>query len=83
MRFDDSSKDFPLDTKFAQIGIIKNPKQFNSNSALTSSDFSGLYSLKLNEDNLTVTIGQEITQTVTDENGNDIKAKGYVASYDN
>ena len=82
VRFDDSSKDFPLDTKFAQIGIIKNPKQFNSNSALTSSDFSGLYSLKLNEDNLTVTIGQEITQTVTDENGNDIKAKGYVASYD-
>ena len=82
VRFDDSSKDFPLDTKFAQIGIIKNPKQFNSNSALTSSDFSGLYSLKLNEDNLTVTIGQEITQTVTDENGNDVKAKGYVASYD-
>lgn len=83
VRFDDSSKDFPLDTKFAQIGIIKNPKQYNSDSPLTSSEFSGLYSLKLNEDNLVVTIGQEITQTVTDEDGNTIRARGYVASYDN
>ena len=25
-RFDDSTKDFPIDTKFAQVGIIKNPE---------------------------------------------------------
>ena len=32
-RFDDSTKDFPVDTKFAQVGIVKNPKdrQFFTN----------------------------------------------------
>ena len=24
-RFDDSTKDFPIDTKFGQVGIVKNP----------------------------------------------------------
>ena len=24
-RFDDSTKDFPIDTKFAQVGVVKNP----------------------------------------------------------
>ena len=28
-RFDDSTKDFPIDTKFAQVGIIKNPETFS------------------------------------------------------
>lgn len=82
VRFDDSTKDFPLDTKFAQIGIIKNPSQFNSDSILDVNQFSGLYGLKLNEDNISVSIGQEITQTYVDDNGDTVKAKGYVASYD-
>ena len=29
-RFDDSTKDFPIDTKFAQVGIIKNPTIYDS-----------------------------------------------------
>ena len=29
-RFDDSTKDFPTDTYFSQVGIIKNPTTFNS-----------------------------------------------------
>lgn len=82
VRFDDSTKDFPLDTKFAQIGIIKNPSEFNSDSILDVNQFSGLYGLKLNEDNISVSIGQEITQTYVDGDGNTVKAKGYVASYD-
>ena len=31
-RFDDSTKDFPIDTSFAQVGIIKNPESYNSTS---------------------------------------------------
>ena len=33
-RFDDSTKDFPIDTKFAQIGIIKNPNQAGSSTTV-------------------------------------------------
>ena len=29
-RFDDSTKDFPTDTHFGQVGIIKNPEQPSS-----------------------------------------------------
>lgn len=82
VRFDDSTKDFPVDTKFAQIGIIKNPAEFNSDSPLTLNQFSGLYSLKLNESDLNVTIGDEITQTYVDNNGDTVIARGYIASYD-
>lgn len=82
VRFDDSTKDFPLDTKFAQIGIIKNPSEFDSDSILNLNQFSGLYALKLVEDELSVTVGQEITQTYVNSNGETVKAKGYVASYD-
>lgn len=82
VRFDDSTKDFPVDAKFAQIGIIKNPSEFNSDSILDVNQFSGLYGLKLNEDDISVSIGQEITQTYVDGDGNTVKAKGYVASYD-
>lgn len=81
-RFDDSSKLFPVDTNFSQVGIIKNPTQWNSDTLYTANSFSNLYSIILNEDDITVTIGQEITQDVTDANGNNVKARGYVASYD-
>jgi hypothetical protein len=78
-RFDSSTKDFPVDCKFAQIGILKNPLNFVSDNAYTSSTFSGLYSLKVTIDGTNLPrVGEIITQPVTGGN-----ASGYVASYDN
>jgi hypothetical protein len=78
-RFDDSTKDFPTDTYFSQIGIIKNPTTFTSNTIFTENQYSSLYSIKLTTAfSGTPTIGGEITQTRTDGK----VAKGYVASYD-
>jgi hypothetical protein len=78
-RFDDSTKDFPTDTKFAQVGIIKNPTSFSSDiNIFTENQYSSLLSIKLTSTFAgTPSIGGEITQTVT--NGT---ARGYVASYD-
>jgi len=77
-RFDDSSKDFPVDTKFAQIGIIKNPSQYNSTTLFTENQFSALGSIKFLQDTPgTPTIGNVISQTVTGGT-----ARAYVASYD-
>lgn len=79
-RFDDSTKNFPVDTKFSQIGIIKNPKVFGSVSTnFTENDFSSLFAIKLiSSFSGTPVVGEKITQTR--DNGN--IAKGYVASYD-
>jgi len=80
-RFDDSTKDFPTDTHFSQVGIIKNPQQYSSDVLYTGSQYNSLSSVKLQDgidishpDNL---IGVGITQSV-----NDGVARGYVASYD-
>ncbi len=85
-RFDDSTKDFPVDSKFAQIGIIKNPKVYDSSGINTaiynSNDFSGLYSIKLSTitpSSASVAIGSKIQQ-INVNTGK--KAVGYVASYD-
>lgn len=76
-RFDDSTKDFPIDTKFAQVGILKNPTSIGSTSVFTASQFSSLYSLKFSSITGTPTIGERIAQSVTGG-----RAVGYVASYD-
>jgi len=76
-RFDDSTKDFPTDTKFSQIGIINNPEQYSSQTIYSGNTFSSLYSIVLTSIPSSFNIGDEITQiqgTVT--------AKGYVASID-
>ena len=74
-RFDDSTKDFPIDTKFAQVGIIKNPEEFSgAGTTFTGNAFSSLSSIGLSESR-DVIIGEQITQSVTG-------AKGYVASFD-
>ena len=78
-RFDDSTKDFPTDTKFAQVGIVKNPTSFNSNIIFTQNQYSSLYSIKLTSSlGGTPVIGEKITQIRTDGK----VAKRYVASYD-
>lgn len=74
-RFDDSSKDFPIDTKFAQVGILKNPKSYNSSSIFSSDKFSSVYAVKVNQITTIPEIGQKLTQ-------NDTKYTGYTASYD-
>ncbi len=74
-RFDDSTKDFPIDTKFAQVGIIKNPETFSgAGVTFTGNTFSSLSGIGLSESR-DVFIGEQITQSVTG-------AKGYVASFD-
>lgn len=78
-RFDDSTKDFPVDTKFAQIGILKNPSKFGSTELFNGSEFSGLYSVKFTSVTGEPEVGQRISQVLTEENG---RAYGYVASYD-
>lgn len=77
-RFDDSTKDFPVDTKFAQVGIVRNPTSIGSTSIFTSSEYSSLYAIKFSESlNAEPVIGEKIFQSVTDGT-----AYGYVASYD-
>jgi len=76
-RFDDSTKDFPIDTKFAQVGIVKNPTSIGSTSVYTENQFSSLGAIKFLSTNGSLSIGDKITQIVTGG-----IAKGYVASYD-
>lgn len=77
-RFDDSTRDFPINTKFCQVGILKNPSEFNSVGIFSGSEFSGLYSIKIDTtSNNAPIIGEIITQVVPSGT-----AVGYVASYD-
>ena len=81
-RFDDSTKDFPIDTKFAQVGILKNPTVYDSTGINTTvysnTEFSSVYAMRFDG---TVTgtpsVGDKIKQNV---NGG--TAYGYVVSYD-
>ena len=80
-RFDDSTKDFPLDTRFAQIGIIKNPTRIGSATSIFSENqFSNLGGLKLTSvsNPSDATPGNRIYQTLTGVG----TATGYIASYD-
>ena len=76
-RFDDSTKDFPIDAKFAQVGIVKNPTSIGSTTLYTENQFSSLNAIKFSSVSGTLSIGDKISQSVTDGT-----AKGYVASYD-
>ena len=76
-RFDDSTRDFPIDTSFAQIGIVKDPTANGSTSKYTENQFSSLNALKFSSTSGTIAIGDKISQTVTGG-----IAKGFVASYD-
>ena len=76
-RFDDSTKDFPSDTSFSQIGIVKNPTSIGSTTVFTENQFSSLGAIKFSSSSGTVNSGDTIFQSVTGGT-----AKGYVASYD-
>lgn len=77
-RFDDSTLDFPTNTKFSQIGILKNPTKFLSTETYTENEFSNLYSLKFDSPETSPVIGNKIQQIQA--NSTDI-AVGYVASF--
>ena len=76
--FDDSTKDFPTDTKFAQVGIIKNPEKYNSTGTVFTNQYSSWGSSKLaGAFSGSPTVGAAITQSTS--NG---ATRGYIASYD-
>ena len=78
-RFDDSTKDFPIDTSFAQVGIVKNPTSLGSDTVYSDNTFTGLFSLKFSTITGTPTVGEKIEQSVDSGTG---RAYGYVASWD-
>jgi len=78
-RFDDSTKDFPVDTSFAQVGIVKNPTSIGSDQVYTENTFTGLFSVKFSSITGTPSVGEKIEQIVSNGTG---KAYGYVASWD-
>jgi hypothetical protein len=77
-RFDDSTRDYPIDTKFSQIGIVKNPTSFGSTSTFIDNQFSSLNSIKFSTTSGTLSVGDKISQSVSGG-----IAYGYVASIDN
>ena len=82
-RFDDSTKDFPSDVKFSQIGILKNPTIYGSgDTQYTESTFSNLGSLKLIDNTISQSAsaipGTKIYQSITGVG----TAVAYIASYD-
>ena len=62
-RFDDSTKDFPIDTSFAQVGIIKNPEAYNSSTVYKNNTYTSLGSIKVTNVTSTPTVGAAISQT--------------------
>ena len=76
-RFDDSTKDFPVNTSFSQIGIVKNPTSIGSTSTFTENQFSSVGAFKFSSNTGTPVIGESVKQTVTGG-----VAKGYVVSWD-
>jgi len=76
-RFDGNDKDFPIDTSFSQVSIIKNPTVVGTSNTFSESSFSSLNALKLLDISSTPEVGEKIEQTITGG-----IAYGYVASYD-
>ena len=80
-RFDDSTKDFPSDTKFAQVGVVKNPTKVGTAVTYSDSTFSSTQAFifdTIADTSITPKVGERITQVLTSGR----IAQGYVASYD-
>ena len=78
---DSENPDFITGNQVARIGIVKNPKSFNSTSNLTLSKASAVYAMRLvgaGYSSATFTADSTITQTV----GTGVTAIGRVISYD-
>ena len=81
-RFDDSTKDFPIDTKFAQVGIVKNPTKVGTDIIYTDTTYSSLQAFKFDTVSGTPQVGEEIKQVLTVSPNVGKVATGFVASYD-
>ncbi len=81
-RFDDSTKDFPSDTTFAQVGIVKNPTKSGTDKVYSDNTFSSLQAVKFESVTGTPQVGEKITQLLTVSPNAGKIAKGFVASYD-
>ena len=78
-RFDTSTtNDFPVNTSFSQIGILKNPTSIGSTNLFTDPTFSSVGALKFTSFNVEPKVGEIISQDVTGGT-----AKGFVAAFDN
>ena len=78
-RFDGTDKDFPVDTSFAQVSIIKNPTAVGTSGTFYEENFNGLNSFMFSAVTGTPKVGEKIEQVVDSGNG---RAFGYVASFD-
>ena len=81
-RFDDSTKDFPVDTKFAQVGVVKNPTKVGTAVTYTDNTYSSLQAVKFDSVNGVPQVGEEVKQVLTISPNTGKVATGYVASYD-
>ena len=81
-RFDDSTKDFPIDTKFSQVGIVKNPTKVGTSITYTDNTYSSLPAVKFETVTGTPKVGEEIKQVLEISPNKGKVAKGYIASYD-
>ena len=81
-RFDDSTKDFPIDTKFSQVGIVKNPTKVGTSVTFTDNTYSSLPAVKFDTVTGTPQVGEEIKQVLGLAPNIGKVAKGYIASYD-
>ena len=81
-RFDDSTKDFPIDTKFSQVGIVKNPTKVGTSVTYTDNTYSSLPAVKFETVSGTPKVGEEIKQVLAISPNIGKVAKGYIASYD-
>ena len=81
-RFDDSTKDFPIDTKFAQVGIVKNPTKVGTDVLYTDTTYSSLEAFKFSTVTGTPQVGEEISQLLTISPNNGKVATGFIGSYD-
>jgi len=78
-RFDTSTtNDFPVNTSFSQIGILKNPTSIGSTNIFTDPTFSSVGALKFTSFNVEPKVGEVLSQDVTGGT-----AKGFVAAFDN
>ena len=75
-RFDDSTQDFPIDTTFAQIGLLRNPTINGSDQLFTENSFTSAESLKILSFSGSLDVGDIIRQPTSEG-----IAKAYVVSF--
>ena len=81
-RFDDSTKDFPIDTKFSQVGVVKNPTKVETSVTYTDNTYSSLQAVKFDTVTGVPQVGEEIKQVLVAPPNTGKVSTGYIASYD-